>query len=229
MTYIDSDSRRATISTAFCDRDTPSDEEMVERARQGDNDAFGELIVRHGAHCINIATFILRDRVEAQDAVQRAYCNAFRHLDQLHNGSAFACWLLRIVKNQCLILLRVRSRVRLVHLDVDVDQEGSRPFDLASENLDAEQDLAEQEMHEVVHREIRRIPPLLRSVLVLRDVEELPMAAIAGQLRISVAAAKSRLLRARHQLRERVLLHYRSKGRRPSSNGLTLLAKTVRR
>ena len=226
MTLIDSG--RATTSTAVCDAEQ-SDEQLVEKARGGDMDAFGELIERHHANCINIATFILRDRAEAQDEVQKAYCNAFSHLDQYHEGPGFACWLLRIVKNQCLMLIRVRSRARLVYIDADADRKRSRPFELASNDLDAEQNLAEQEMCEMLQREIRRIPPLLRNVLMLRDVEELSMADVAGQLHISVSAAKSRLLRARHELRERVLPHCSSKERRRSPNGLKLVAKTARR
>jgi len=226
MTSIDS----RTARTSAPGSDSQSDEDLVERARAGDKDAFGELIERHHANCINIATFILRDRSEAQDEVQKAYCNAFCHLDQYHDERpGFACWLLRIVKNQCLMLIRVRSRARLVYIDAEADRDRSRPFELASKDCDAEQDFAEQEMCEVLHREIRRIPPLLRNVLMLRDVQELPMTAVAGQLHISVAAAKSRLLRARHELRQRVLLHGSSKERRPSSHGLTLLAKAVRR
>ena len=225
MTSIDS--RTATLSKALCGT-TQNDEELVERAREGDKDAFGKLIERYHAKCINIATFILRDRAEAEDMVQKAYCSAFCHLDQYQDGPGFDCWLLRIVKNQCLMLIRVRSQARLVYID-DADRERGRPFELVSKDRDAEQDLAEREMCEVLHREIRRIPPLMRNVLVMRDVEELPMTAVAGQLHITVAAAKSRLLRARHELRQRVLLHGSSKERRPSSHGLTLLAKAVRR
>jgi len=221
MTSIDS---RTARTSALCGT-TQNDEELVERAREGDKDAFGELIERYHAKCINIATFILRDRVEAEDMVQKAYYSAFCHLDQYHDGPGFDCWLLRIVKNQCLMLIRIRSRARLVCIDAGVDWERGRPFELASQDSDAEQSLADREMCEVLHREIRRIPPLLRNVLLLRDVKELPMADVAGQLHISVAAAKSRLLRARHELRERVLLHGSSKERRPSSNGLKLVAR----
>jgi len=205
-----------------------SDDELVERSRRGDGDAFGELLQRHHATCVNIATFILRDRAEAQDEVQRAYLSAFRHLDQYQGGAGFAYWLLRIVKNQCLMLIRVRSRARFVYIDADRDQEKQRPIELASEGLDAEEEYMEHEMIDVLHREIRRIPLILREVLVLRDVEELPMTAVAGRLHITVAAAKSRLLRARQELRERVLVHCSSKERgAPASNGLKSLAKSV--
>ena len=204
-----------------------SDEELVERSRGGDRDAFGELLERHHATCVNIATFILRDRAEAQDEVQKAYLNAFRHLDQYEGGPGFAYWLLRIVKNQCLMLIRVRSRARFVYIDSDREPE-KRPIELASEGLDAEEEYMEHEMHQVLHREIRRIPLILREVLVLRDVEELPMTDVAGRLNITVAAAKSRLLRARQELRERVLVHCSSKERvAPVSNGLKSLAKAL--
>ena len=225
MTSIDS--RTATLSSAPCGG-TQNDEELVERAREGDKNAFGELIERYHAKCINIATFILRDRAEAEDMVQKAYCSAFCHLDQYQDGPGFDCWLLRIVKNQCLMLIRVRSRARLVHIDADINRERRRPVELTSQDSDTEEDLMEHEMREVLHREIGRIPPLLRNVLVLRDVQELPMSDVAAQLQITVAAAKSRLLRARQELRERVLVHCSSKERRASvANKNTLRVRSA--
>jgi len=91
------------------------DEELANRACNGDKDALSEVIERHHASCINIATFILRDRSEAENEVKKAYWRAFNHLDQYHpGGPGFSAWLQRIVTNQCLMLIRVRSRARLM-------------------------------------------------------------------------------------------------------------------
>jgi RNA polymerase sigma-70 factor (ECF subfamily) len=183
------------------------DSELVAEARAGNREAFGILISRHHRTCVNIASFILRDRSDAQDEVQKACFKAFEHLDQYHGDAEFLTWLLRIVSNQCLMLIRVRRRVRYVYIDADTDRERSMPVELPSVAANPEGALINDEMHEILQREVRRIPPLLRNVLILRDVEELPMADVAARLQITLPAAKSRLLRARIELRERVKRH----------------------
>ena len=184
-----------------------SDSDLVAMAREGNKDAFGQLIIRHHQTCVNIATFILRDRGEAQDEVQKACCKAYQHLDQYHGGAEFLTWLLRIVVNQCLMLIRVRRRTRFLYIDGDTDREKSAPIELPAVAPDPEAQMMDHELLNVLQREIRRIPPLLRNVLMLRDVQELPMTDVAERLQITVPAAKSRLLRARRELRERVMRH----------------------
>jgi RNA polymerase sigma-70 factor (ECF subfamily) len=183
------------------------DAELVAQTREGNQDAFGLLISRHQRMCVKIASFILRDRGDAQDEVQKACCKAFEHLDQYHGDAEFLSWLLRIVSNQCLMLIRVRRRTRFLYIDAESDREKSVPIELPSAAADPERQLIDHEMREVLRREIRRIPPLLRNVLLLRDVQELPMPEVAARLRITVPAAKSRLLRARAELRERIQRH----------------------
>lgn len=186
---------------------TCSDAELVEQARQGSQEAFGTLIDRHYRTCVNIATFILHERGDAQDEVQKACCKAFEHLDQYHGDAEFLTWLLRIVTNQCLMLIRIRRRARFLYIDAESDRDKSSPTELPTVAADPEHELMDHEMVDVLRKEIRRIPPLLRNVLVLRDVQELPMPEVAARLRITVPAAKSRLLRARIELRERVRRH----------------------
>jgi RNA polymerase sigma-70 factor, ECF subfamily len=181
-----------------------SDSELVALARTGRQEAFGELIARHRHSCINIAAFMLRDRAEAEDEVQKACLKAFEHLDQYHGEAEFVSWLLRIVVNQCLMLIRVKKRTRFLHIDADKPWENASPIELPSEDLDPEEDVIGNELHSFLNREIRRIPPLLRNALVLRDVQELSMPDVAAQLNITVPAAKSRLLRARSELRTRM-------------------------
>ena len=203
------------MASSVSENDTQNDEVLVQRAREGDGEAFGKLVERHHANCVNVATFILRDRAEAEDEVQKACWNALRHLDQYRDrgGPGFSAWLSRIVKNQCLMLIRTRSRARLVHLDAVFNRERGCRLELPSVDSDAEKKLMEHQISEVLHRQIRLIPPLLRSVIVLRDVEELSMSAVAARLQITIPAAKSRLLRERQELRERVLAHCSNKGK----------------
>jgi len=183
------------------------DAQLVAMAKQGDRDAFGELIQRHRRRCANLATAILRHRGEAEEETQNACWKAFRHIDQFHGEAEFSTWLLRIVENQCLMLIRQRRLAQFVHLD-DLDPDrGSAPVQLPAPDADPEGELGRREVLRVLQTEIRGIPPLLRNVLVLRDVEELPVSDLAAKLGITVAAVKSRLLRARAELRRRMLRH----------------------
>lgn len=190
---------------SLVDNCAQNDAVLVALAKEGDTEAFEQLIKRHYQTCVNVASFILHDRGEAQDEVQEACWKAFEHLDQYHGDAEFVTWMLRIVVNQCLMLLRARRRTRFCYIDDDGGPNGGRPLDLPSGDPDPEHAVVSSELEEVLQREIRHIPPLLRNVILLRDLQELPMDTVAGRLGISVAAAKSRLLRARAELRDRVM------------------------
>lgn len=193
--------------------DDLSDESLVELSRQGDNDAFGVLIRRHWRRCVDLATFFLRNRGDAEDEVQNAFSKAYSHLDQYQGEAEFSTWLARIVTNQCLMLMRVKRRMRLVYVDETSNDQETPPMELPACGPDPEGEFAFQELKDVLRIEIRRIPPLLRNVMLLRDVQELPMTDVADQLGITVPAAKSRLLRARTELRSRLLRHAEKSGK----------------
>jgi RNA polymerase sigma-70 factor (ECF subfamily) len=182
-----------------------SDQQLVEMARAGDQEAFGELLRRHRPRCVDLATFYLRNRGDAEDEVQNAFSKAYAHLDQYQGEAEFATWLVRIVANQCLMLLRVRRRTKFVHLDETPSIHDAPPMELPACGPDPEGEFAFDQMKCVLRKEIRRIPPLLRNVMVLRDIMELPMTDVASELGITVPAAKSRLLRARTELRSRLM------------------------
>jgi RNA polymerase sigma-70 factor, ECF subfamily len=181
--------------------------ELVSMARLGDKQAFGELIKRYHHRCVSLAGYMLRDRGDAEDEAQNAYWKAFQRLDQYQGDAEFSIWLSRIVVNQCLMFLRANRRARFLRIDAGIPGFPGGTIDLPSWRLDPEGELGNRQVHDVLNQEIRRIPPLLRNVVLLRDVEELPIAEVAERLGITVPAAKSRLLRARSELRQRVLRH----------------------
>jgi RNA polymerase sigma-70 factor (ECF subfamily) len=186
---------------------TITDPQLVEAARLGNLNAFGELIGRYRQRCVSLAASILRDSGEAEEEAQNACWKAFEHLDQFQGDAEFSSWLFRIVKNQCLMLIRRRRGMQFISLDGRRPDDGHEPMQLSSTDRDPEGELGRQEVSQVLRMEIRRIPPLLRNVLLLRDVEQLPMPELAEQLGITVTAAKSRLLRARIELRQRMKRH----------------------
>jgi RNA polymerase sigma-70 factor (ECF subfamily) len=110
---------------------------------------------------------------------------------------------------------------RFVHLDDGGADNGSEYLQLPSLAADPEGECGSKEVLRILNTEIGRMPPLLRKVLMMRDVEEMPMSDLAGQLGISVPAAKSRLLRARNELKQRMMRHCAETG------AWTLLARTA--
>jgi RNA polymerase sigma-70 factor (ECF subfamily) len=184
-----------------------SDSQLVEVARQGNDEAFSELIRRHWRKCVNLASLFVRNRTDAEDQAQDACVKAFGHLDQYHGEAEFSVWLSRIVVNQCLMSMRSRRRIRLLYLDEMLPESQSRPLQLSGQEPDPETELGRREMQTVLRSEIRRIPPLLRNVMLLADIEGLPLQDVACRLGITVTAAKSRLVRARTELRSRMGRH----------------------
>jgi RNA polymerase sigma-70 factor (ECF subfamily) len=183
------------------------DVQLVQLCQSGDQLAFGELIRRHQTSAMKVALSIVRDKLDAEDEVQNAFWKAYQHINQFQQDAKFSTWLTRIVVNQCLMKLRQARRVKFAYLDDAQPGEELLTFELKDFRQGPEQLLGQTEVAKVLQHEIRRTPPLLRNVFLLRDVEHRPMPEVAQQLGISVAAAKSRLLRARAELRERMKRH----------------------
>ena len=118
----------------------------VDAARRGNRSAFDELIRRHHHRCVSLAASILRDHGEAEEEAQNACWKAFEHLDQFHGEAEFASWLCRIVKNQCLMLIRRRRRALFVHLDERRPTDGNEPIQLPSAASDPEAELGRREV-----------------------------------------------------------------------------------
>lgn len=188
----------------------PLDEVLVNQARAGDARAFGELIKRHRSACMKRATLMLRNRSDAEDEVQNAFWKALQRLDQFRGEGSFSAWLNRIVENQCLMRIREDQNARFVYLDESTDS--NVRLELVSQRADPEDALGLDEVLVLLRREVSRMPPLLRNVMLLRDLDQLPMPDVANKLGLSVPAAKSRLMRARTELRSRVTKHCGRKG-----------------
>jgi RNA polymerase sigma-70 factor (ECF subfamily) len=183
-----------------------NDNELVMLTRKGNKEAFEQLVQRHRGRCIRVALVVLRNAGDAEDEAQNAFWKAFQHIDQFQGDAEFGAWLSRIVVNQCRMLLRQKKRQRTVNLDSRFP-DTHRSMELPSRRPDPEKELGVRQLKRVLAEELRRIPPLFRNVIMLRDVREIPMPEVARRLGISTSAAKSRLSRARIELRSRVLRH----------------------
>jgi RNA polymerase sigma-70 factor (ECF subfamily) len=207
------------VATVEPEASISSEEALVALSRQGNTEAFGELIQRHYKTCLKRAVSMMRNQSDAEDEVQNTCWKAFHRLEQFRGEGTFAAWLSRIVENQCLMRIRVDRQLHFLYLDES--SESHVHVELVGQTRNPEDELGDQEVGELLEREISRIPPLLREVMLLRDVQRLPMRDVAERLGLSVPAAKSRLMRARAELRSRLAKHC---GRRGAST-LTQRAK----
>jgi len=188
----------------------PNDQELTALARNGNIEAFDELIQRHRSTCMKRALRILRNLSDAEDAVQSAFRRAFQCLEQFQGKGTFAAWLGRIVENQCFMRIRAERNASFVSLDNPTESDFR--LELVGQATNTEDELGRKEVLNLVRKEVSRMPPAFRNIVLLRDNEQLPMRDVAGLLGLSVPAAKSKLARARRELRARIVKHCGRKG-----------------
>ena len=192
--------------------DVSSELGLVLAAKKGDLEAFSELVKRYDRNIFRIAQHITHNEEDAQDVVQEAFLKAYQNLEQFQGNSKFYTWLVRIAVNEALMKLRRRRSDKTVSLDEDVvTEEGSMPREVADWSPNPEQLYGQSELGDILKKTIQGLPPGFRTVFVLRDVEGLSTEETAEMLGLSVPAVKSRLLRARLQLRERLAKFFKSK------------------
>jgi RNA polymerase sigma-70 factor (ECF subfamily) len=183
---------------------TAADDELVRIAQGGENRAFDELVRRYQDKVYRLSYKILRHEDDAAEALQDAFLSAYRGLRNFKAESTFSTWLYRIATNASLMKYRKR---RDGHVSLDQSQstnEDAEPLQLADWAAQPPEELLTAETRQVMAEGIERLPEELRTVFVLRDIEELSNAEVAEILGLSVAAVKSRLHRGRIQLRERL-------------------------
>src|SRR5437763_6307028 len=178
---------------------------LVRAAKAGDISAFEQLVHRYDRNVFRIAQHITQNREDAEDVVQDAFLKAYENLKNFQEQSKFYTWLVRIAVNEALMRLRRRRPERMVSLDEEVKtEEDSMPREVADWSPNPEQLYNQAELRDILSRTIQGLPPGFRTVFVLRDVEGLSTEETAEALDLSIPAVKSRLLRARLQLRERL-------------------------
>jgi RNA polymerase sigma-70 factor (ECF subfamily) len=194
-----------------------SDElKLVRAAKAGDIGAFEQLVHRYDRNVFRIAQHITQNREDAEDVVQDAFLKAYENLQNFQEQSKFYTWLVRIAVNEALMRLRRRRPERMVSLDEDVKtEEDSMPREVADWSPNPEQQYTQAELRDILTRTIQGLPSSFRTVFVLRDVEGLSTEETAEALDLSIPAVKSRLLRARLQLRERLNKYFK----RPRKDG----------
>ncbi len=178
---------------------------LVRAAKAGDIGAFDQLVRRYDRNVFRIAQHITHNREDAEDVVQDAFLKAYENLGKFQEQSKFYTWLVRIAVNEALMRLRRRRPERNVSLDEEVrTEDDSVPREVADWAPNPEQLYSQAELRDILQRTVQGLPPSFRTVFVLRDIEGLSTEETAEALDLSIPAVKSRLLRARLQLRDRL-------------------------
>jgi RNA polymerase sigma-70 factor, ECF subfamily len=175
-----------------------TDEEIVDRVRAGEKALYEIIMRRYNQRLYRVARAILRDDSEAEDVMQDAYVRAYQHLHQFARRAPFSTWLTRIAVHEALARVRQRNRVRQV---TDGEHEGEFVMTLAEPSLNPEQTASAAELGHLLEEALLALPDQFRSVVMLRDVEELSTEETAGALELSEENVKVRLHRGRVMLR----------------------------
>jgi len=185
---------------------------LVAAAKGGDLAAFEELVNRYERKIFRLAQNITQNREDAEDVMQDAFLKSFEHLGEFQGDSRFYTWLVRIAVNEALMKLRKR-RPNQVSLDEPIEsEEDLLPREIEDWGPTPEQHYAQTELQEILSGVIGQLDPAFRIVFVLRDIEELSTEETAQLLGLSVPAVKSRLLRARLKLRQKLDPYFKGSG-----------------
>ncbi len=181
-------------------RSVVTDSALVERIGTGDQAAFEQLMRKYNGKLFRIARAILKDDSDAEDVLQDAYLEAYRHIGGFRGGSELGTWLTRIVINQALMRVRkARRRSSIIPFHNTHARDGESPEaqvpDQQSESPSAS--VIRAETRRILERRIDELPAAFRTVFVMREVEEMSVEEIAECLSIAAATVRTRLFRAR--------------------------------
>jgi RNA polymerase sigma-70 factor (ECF subfamily) len=177
--------------------------QLVDRIARGDQSAFETMMRRHNGKLFRVARSILREDAEAEDALQDAYLEAYKHIADFRGGAQLSTWLTRIVINQALMRVRKQKRERVVVPFGEPRSHVSGKQDVADQTIESPTHALERaELRRMLERRIDELPAPFRTVLVMRDVEDMSVQETAECLGIPAATVRTRLFRARALLRD---------------------------
>ena len=175
--------------------------ELVYSAKRGEISAFEELVRRHTKRVFCIAYHITRCHEDAEEVTQETFLKAFEHLEDFAEQAQFSTWLTRIAFNAALTSVRSR-RVRVVVQEAPKRETGCSLEEVADWRANPEQLYSRSELRALLRQALQELPQLYSTVFILRDIQGFSVAETAAVLGVSVPAVKTRLLRARTQLRK---------------------------
>ncbi len=195
---------------------TPTEKQLIDRARKGDRSALGELLENHHNRLYNVALRMVSNRDDAAEITQDAMLKVVQHIGSYDGRSKLSTWMIRITMNQSISFLRKRKLRKTTSLDMEYSGGGSgsaassdggegsalRERIAGDEEHEPSQRVEQSEMITQLHLALDRVDAVFRSILVLRDINEMDYQQISQVLSVPVGTVKSRLFRARLALRE---------------------------
>jgi RNA polymerase sigma-70 factor (ECF subfamily) len=179
-----------------------TDEQVVERVIGGATALYEIIMRRYNQRLYRVVISILRDADETEDVMQEAYVRAYEHLGQFKGMATFSTWLTRIAVHEALARLRKRGRMR--QFDGEIE-DGEIPVDFSSSTVNPEETTFGTEISRLLEQALLRLPEQYRTVLMLRDVEELSTSETAAALSLTEENVKVRLHRGRSLMRRDLL------------------------
>lgn len=175
---------------------------LIEQAKAGDIESFQQLISEHEKRVFNIAYRMLGNIEDAKDVAQEALVKAYRGIKNFKGKSSFSTWLYAIVNNACIDFIRKNRKTNLIYLDKDYEGgNGTYKMEIPDRKDTPEEILEKKEVQNLVHESIDQLSPLHKKVIILRDIEEFSYKEIAEILNCSEGTVKSRISRARNNLK----------------------------
>jgi RNA polymerase sigma factor (sigma-70 family) len=173
-----------------------SEESLITSAKAGIHSAYAELCRRHSIRTLHVVERITRNKEDAEDALQESLLKAFTHLNAFDEKSKFSTWLTRIAINSTFMILRKRRS----HPESFSEDDMWSKLQDSNPASDPERSVIDRERDFTLRKAVRRLPPLLREPTEIRYLQEVSVSEVAARTRVSLAATKTRLLRARKSL-----------------------------
>lgn len=180
----------------------PTDEDLIERFQQGDLAAYEEIVRRYKDQLLNFVFRFLSNQEEAEDVVQETFLRVYRNRFAYTRVAKFSTWIYTIAGNLARTELRRRKRRRFFSLS-DMGLE-DRDYEISDEVFNPETHVDSALGEEIIQREISKLSPKFREVIILRDVQELSYEEISKIIRVPIGTVKSRVNRARLRLQNRL-------------------------
>jgi RNA polymerase sigma-70 factor (ECF subfamily) len=185
------------------------DADLIARIRAGDKSACEDCVQRHAPGIYRLALRLMHNEEEAEDVMQETFLNAFKAIDRFDGRSELLTWLYRIAYNAAMARLRRRQPESVPVEEAADPQDGSLvPKELFDWSSLPERELEKAELRAEMEKAVLDLPEKLRSVFVMREMEDLSTEAVAEALGIKVDLVKTRLHRARLGLRERLSAYF---------------------
>lgn len=182
-----------------------TEQELISKAKSGDQDAFGQLVLDHQNKVYTLAVRFVGDREDAADLAQEAFLKAWRSLSTFQGESSFATWMHRLTTNVCLDWLRKQSRRQNISVAVSLDDEEANWTEPADSRQDPQERLEQTERKQALTQAMQELTEQHRRLLLMREVSGLSYQEIADALEVDLGTVKSRIARARMQLRKILL------------------------